>query len=61
MARYNYKCINDKCTDKDKQVEVTKPMMDSDRKEPCKVCGVDMVRDYAGTSYGIGTGDGFKN
>ena len=61
MARYSYKCTNDKCADRNKKVEITKPMAKSDREELCATCNGAMFRDYSGATYGISTGDGFKN
>ena len=57
---YIYKCINKDCKNNDKEIEIDKPMKDSDRREGCNVCTQDMVRVYK--APGIKTfGDGYKS
>ena len=56
--RYNYKCVNDKCNDKDKVVVVDKPMSESNRVELCSSCTEVLNRIYS--ISGIKTGDGIK-
>ena len=59
MARYNYKCTNDKCEYIDELTEVVKPMSGATKEEKCKGCKEPMVKDYKGLG-GIVTGDGVK-
>ena len=57
---YDYKCNNIECKDRNKEVSISKPMMQSDREEKCEVCGEPLQR-----IFGIGGhatfSDGYKS
>ena len=60
MAIYVYKCVQGECDECNKEVNVSKPMMESSREEFCEVCQHEMHRVF--TPSGIKTfGDGYKS
>jgi len=60
MAIYGYTCENTDCKNNKVKVTINKPMMESSRIEYCKVCGVELKRDYS-SGASIKTGDGVKH
>ncbi len=55
---YPYECVNDNCDNFQVEVDVDKPMAESDRKEYCEKCANEMNRVYK--SFGARTSDGYK-
>ncbi len=59
MAIYKYECINEKCKNFKKEVEIDKPMSESSREEFCEECKEKLNRIF--TLAGHQTfGDGYK-
>lgn len=56
---YPYVCRNEKCEAFEEVVDISKPMMESDREEKCEKCEALMERVYEAPS--IRTLDGYKS
>jgi len=59
MAFYDYKCTNEKCSKKDQEVTVSKPMAESGTEELCDECNKILQKIFG--SPGISTSDGWKS
>jgi hypothetical protein len=55
---YHYRCPNENCKLFDITIEIQKPAKDSDRKESCEFCAMDLERVWVAPS--VKTSDGFK-
>lgn len=62
MAKYEFKCINENCTEKEKIIEVSIPMSEySEEKFPiCEKCNEKTVRIYSTFAHQT-FGDGYKS
>lgn len=56
---YAYKCENEKCVAKDKEVSINKPISECGREELCKECNEPMNRIYNIAGHQT-FGDGYK-
>lgn len=61
MALYEFKCNNDKCTNKDKLITKSIPISEysSDNLPECEVCKKNMQRVYSAVGHQT-FGDGYK-
>lgn len=55
--KYNYRCINLQCTERNEEITITKPLKDSDKIEYCEKCKEPLQRIF---TTSIKTSDGFK-
>lgn len=53
MAIYRYSCKNEKCNNKDKEIEIWKSMKECDREEYCKCCGELVTRTVSSLVCGL--------
>jgi predicted nucleic acid-binding Zn ribbon protein len=60
MAMYGYKCKNEKCSEYDKEVSVSKSMNDSSREEFCEKCKEKIERVFSLGGHAT-FGDGYKS
>jgi len=58
MAKYEYRCVNIKCNQRNKEIDIQKPMSEAGTSEYCKECGEPLQKIFG--SPGVKTGDGFK-
>ena len=56
---YNYKCTQINCTERNKEISVTKPIAEAERKEKCKKCNNNLQRMYGLRGHST-FGDGYK-
>ncbi len=58
MAKYEYKCVNIQCKERNEIKVIQKPMSEAGTSEYCEECGEPLQKIYGGPS--VKTGDGFK-
>lgn len=60
MAIYEYKCDNEDCSEFNKSVSISKPMVESSREEHCEKCKEELKRVFSLSGHAT-FGDGYKS